>query len=189
MELELLCEKYKEMVNGSYWPDMNDSHSYGPVYEEILKPYKDAQNILEIGLFTGARLRVWESYFKGKVYGVDCSETPLDGTADLRPMIAEGTHNIFILDATNKGQIENAFNGILFDVIIDDGSHLLDHQLTSYSIFKNHLSKGGIYIIEDIQDIDANRKTLEEIDPERSVEIIDLREKKGRYDDVLVIIK
>jgi hypothetical protein len=90
--------------------DKGTVHSYLSVYEEILAPYRTtAKNILEIGLFNGASLLMWEQYFAGAVFGIDCSETPHGGMADLRPLIKEGTHNIFICDAESREAIKNVF--------------------------------------------------------------------------------
>lgn len=184
--LKQICTK--NTVKG--WPDKQTEHTYIEVYEEILNPYRGKVSFLEIGLFSGQSLRMWEQFFKeGKVYGIDCSEQPHGGMQDLRPMIAEGIHNIFIMDGTSKTDIEKNFKDIMFDVIIDDGSHQLAHQLESYKHFKSHLSKGGIYIIEDIQDLDTNLKAFENIDSKKKVTILDRRKIKNRYDDVLVIIE
>jgi hypothetical protein len=38
-----------------------------------------------------------------------------------------------------------------FDVVIDDGSHVSAHQITSFYFLFNHLRAGGFYVIEDIQ--------------------------------------
>lgn len=187
--MQTLNEIYqKNLVNG--WPDKGDIHSYVEIYEEILKPYRGKCIFMEIGLFSGQSLRMWEQYFnEGKCYGIDCSDQPVGGMQDLRPMIAEGTHNIIIMDGTSENDIEKNFKDVMFDVIIDDGSHNLEHQLESYKHFKKHLSKGAIYIIEDIQDLDSNRAAFENIDKDKKVTILDRRSIKNRYDDVLIVIE
>jgi spermidine synthase len=76
----------------------------------------------------------------------------------------------------------------LFDVVIEDANHDLASQLAIYKNFRSHLAPGGIYIIEDVENIDRDIETFRNIDPERRVQIIDLRSCKGRYDDVLVVI-
>lgn len=183
--LKELCTK--NTVNG--WPDKDTVHTYIDAYEEILKPYREtAHSVLEIGLFSGQSLRMWEQYFLGEVYGIDCDELPCGGLQDLRPMIAERTHNIIIMDGTKKSDIEKNFKGVKFDVIIDDGSHQLEHQLESYNHFKSHIAKGGIYIIEDIQAIDKNKDLFLQLDDKKNIEILDRRSLKNRYDDVLVVI-
>jgi hypothetical protein len=37
-----------------------------------------------------------------------------------------------------------------FDIIIDDGSHIMDHQIVTLNRLFKHLNDGGIYIIEDV---------------------------------------
>jgi len=194
--LKTLLEIYNKHKVGD-WPDKNSSHSYIEVYEKILAPYRMAAlNVLEIGLMSGESLRMWTKYFNSdlrsthcNVYGMDCSETPVNGLADLRPIIAEGKHNIVIGDATNPLDIAKHFSGMDFSVIIDDGNHEIISQLRSYEILSKYLSDGGCYIIEDIQNIDETRELFEKIDATKKVEIFDRRHIKNRYDDVLVIIK
>lgn len=170
--------------------DKGNIHSYLPVYEEILAPYRTkAKNILEIGLFNGASLLMWEQYYSGKVHGIDCNETPHDGMADLRPLIAEGTHSIHILNAEDPAAIKKAFKGIKFDVIIEDAGHHVEQQLKLYEVFKPYMKKKSLYVIEDIQDIDGTRSLFENIDPSKKVTILDRREIKSRYDDVIVLIQ
>lgn len=170
--------------------DKGDIHDYLPVYEEILALYREtAKNILEIGLLSGASMLMWEQYFTGTVYGIDCDIKPIGGRFDLQPMIDEGTHNIIIGDAEEPAVLEKHFIGIKFDVIIEDANHQIAQQLNLYNRFKPYLNKGAIYIIEDIQEIDSHRFVYEMMDKEKTVEIIDLRKNKGRYDDVLIVIK
>lgn len=168
--------------------DKGTVHSYIDVYEELFAPYREsAKRVLEVGLFWGYSLRMWEQYFRGaEVDGIDLSDTPHGGLADLRPMIAEGTHRIWLMDASDRGQVEQNFPGALFDVIVEDASHSLEHQLGIYANLRDHLSPGGIYVIEDIADIDRDRKYFEALHP--SVRIIDRRSVKDRFDDVLVVI-
>lgn len=179
--LEFLYNKHKR----GDWPDKNSTHSYIPVYEEILKPYRHtARNILEIGLMSGESLRMWDEYFSGAVYGMDCDIKPINGMADLTQAIKDGL-NIVIDDAANPADIEKHFKGIVFDVIIEDANHDIMQQINIFAALKPHMNAGGIYIIEDVQDIDQTRIVLTAI----GGEIIDRRHIKNRYDDVLVIIK
>ena len=57
-----------------------------------------------------------------------------------------------------------------FNIIIDDGSHLLSDQLFSLNYFYKYLTKGGYYIIEDYKfanyfkrNKDVNEPTLDKI--------------------------
>lgn len=183
-----LHEIYLKHFDGK-WPDMYSIHSYGPVYENLLAPYREAKNVLEIGLFNGNRYRIWKEYFhNATVHGIDCDEQPVGGMADLRPLIAEG-HQIHIFDACDKVQIHERFKDIKFDVIVDDAQHEISQQLALYAAWKPYLAPGAIYIIEDVQNIDADREKFLSLDSEKSIEVIDLRHIQKRYDDVLIVIK
>lgn len=185
MTLHELYNKYKVGA----WPDKGSDHSYIDYYAELFAPVrKSAKKILEIGLMSGESLRMWEEYFTGDVYGIDCTETPVGGAADLRPMIAEMNHNIFIGDAADPETAKRFFSGIKFDVIIEDASHSIQQQLDIYNVMKHYMNDGGIYVIEDVQEIDASKDIFTTIDSEKKIQIIDRRNIKGRYDDVLIVI-
>lgn len=185
-----LKEIYDKLCKQGYETDKGSVHSYIDVFEEILEPYRErAINILEIGIFKGNSLRMWTEYFNGTVYGVDCDIKPHGGMADLTDMVNSGEWNIKIFDATNIELVKQNFEGIKFDVIIEDAGHDIGQQVVLYNVYKNYLSEGGIYIIEDVQDIDKTKNIFENLDNSKEISIFDLRNKKGRYDDVLIIIQ
>lgn len=188
---ESLQQIWERLAKAGYETDKFSVHSYGEIYEEILKPYREtAKNVLEIGLFSGNSLRMWEQYFtNAKVYGIDCDEQPHGGMADLRPMIAEGNHNIIIGDATNPADVEKYFKGIKFSVVIEDANHDPIQQQQIYLALKPYLEEGSICIIEDVVPKDGVITLFEGIDPETEVTILDRRHIKNRFDDCLIIIK
>lgn len=171
----------KEIYNGK--SDKGTVHSYIELYEDILAPYRKAKKVLEIGIFAGHSLRMWEEYFsEAEVYGVDLCDQPHGGLADLRPMIAEGTHKIILMDATNPDHIKKHFEGQKFGVIIEDANHNLADQIRIFNNLRPHFN--GIYIIEDIADIDKDRIVFEKM----GFKIIDRRHIKGRFDDVIGVL-
>jgi hypothetical protein len=185
-----LQEIYEDLKSQGFETDKGSVHSYIEVYEEILSPYREtAKHILEIGVFQGNSLRMWSHYFKGTVYGVDCDIKPHGGLADLTGMIETGFYNIEIFDATNPELVKEHFGSIKFDVIVEDASHSIEQQVELYNLYKNYLTDNGIYIIEDIQDLDKDRNVFENLDNSKEITILDRRNIKNRYDDVLVIIK
>jgi hypothetical protein len=101
-------------------------------------------------------------------------------------MINDEKFNIFIADATQK-QFLNLIEDLTFDIIIDDGSHLIRDQISSFLLLRNKIKSGGLYIIEDVDNIDSNRNIFENLHD--NVEIIDNRHIKNRFDDVLIIYK
>lgn len=185
MTLQELCAKHKRGL----WPDKGDVHSYLDWYATALEKYRHtASCVLEIGLMSGESLRMWTDYFTAaEVYGMDISIKPIDGMADLTKCISEG-YRVRIGNAANPDDIAKYFKGKKFDVVIEDAGHHIEQQLAIYANLKSYMNEGGIYIIEDVQDIDATRSLLENIDSERTVEVLDFRQLKDRYDDVLVVI-
>tara|TARA_Y100000310_G_scaffold345619_1_gene467382 strand:- start:1679 stop:1996 length:318 start_codon:yes stop_codon:yes gene_type:complete len=97
--------------------------------------------------------------------------------------------SIYRYDATSKKDMSNiSFN---FDFIIDDGSHLIEHQLKSLSILAKRLKPDGVYIIEDIQNLKKEFTLFQELADKLklSLEVIDRRKIKNRFDDVMIILK
>lgn len=189
-----LLEIYNKHKKGD-WPDKNDTHSYVPVYEEIFAPYRiTALNVLEIGLMSGESLRMWQEYFNNdlrsthcNVYGIDCDVKPINGLADLTQAINDGL-KVCIGDAESEKDIKYFFEGIKFDVVIEDATHNILQQVKIYNVLKPYLNEYAIYIIEDVQSIDTTKDFFENIDSEKQITILDRRHIKNRYDDVLVII-
>jgi cephalosporin hydroxylase len=185
----LYCRYDNSTEPAAGWGDKGTTHSFIEVYQEILRPYADLPgNVLEIGILNGTSLLMWEKYFaNANVYGADCTWTPLD-KYDLRPLAAAG-HRVRILNCSDPADVEKHFGGMTFNVIIEDAAHDIGSQLAIYRNFRDRLSQGGIYVIEDVQDIDTTRSLFEKIDPERQVTIYDRRHVKRRFDDVMVVIR
>lgn len=130
------------------------NHTYTPEYHQILKE-KEYSLVLEIGVgfpelmkkFTndkyesGASLKMWRDYFGCNVIGLDIKEFNLN----------EPNIQTIIADQSNPESLENAMKQIfpsLPDLIIDDGSHLLEHQIITFKTLWKYCN--DIYIIEDI---------------------------------------
>ena len=137
--------------------------------------------ILEIGICRGESIKMWDEYFiDSKVYGIDITDQYI------KDLIEENKYNIIIGNACSNKILEQ-LNGLTFDVIIDDGSHLINDQINSFNILKHRMKPNGIYIIEDVNNIDQTKNRLSELHD--NVNIIDNRHIKNRIDDVLVVYK
>jgi predicted O-methyltransferase YrrM len=186
-----IYETYKLPENGI--SDKGTSHSYIEEYERLFAPYRRRQpiRVLEIGLMRGGSLRMWHEYFgESQVYGIDISETPSD-VLDLRKLMANLPErmSISILDSTNTAQVLSRIGDTHFDIIIEDASHDLNDSVMIYRNFFPLLNPGGIYIIEDVVDIEAAMPVLKVMTGTAQMQVLDLREKKKRWDDVMVVIK
>lgn len=176
--LAQIYEKYKQDSGGG---DKGTRHSYIDVYEHILAPYRwSANHFLEVGIYRGHSLGMFREYFADSVVtGVDIELSRID------PRLTKGC-NILVGDATCTDTFKHVD---VLDVVIDDGSHKYEDQLETFKLLWSRLSVGGIYVVEDVQDIQEAEKMLDWVDFGMGAELIDLRSVKGRYDDIMVIFE
>jgi hypothetical protein len=101
--------------------------------------------ILEIGVLHGHSLQTWEEYFpNATIIGADISPRS--------KMFEGGRIHIELLDQSNVEEL--TFLSLKygpFDIIIEDGSHMWEHQTTSLRTLFPFLKNEGYYIVEDLQ--------------------------------------
>lgn len=140
-------------------------HSYSEHYHALLSDRRTRiRNVLEIGIGSidlmkpivgpryvpGASLRAWRDYFPhAQIYGLDI---------DTQAFFADERITCLHADQSSSDSLARAVDSIFrsngnarFDLIIDDGSHLISDMITSYNALHEHLNAGGLYIIEDIK--------------------------------------
>lgn len=125
--------------------DKDVSHAYIPIYERLLAHLVGkSPSVVEMGVASGKSLLMWEEYFQNAaILGIDIIDRPavLDG----HPSIAFKKAN-----AGNAQALDEATTGMMFDVIIDDASHLLEDQRVAFGALFPKLKVGGHYFIEDV---------------------------------------
>ena len=159
-----------------YGSDKNLSQ-YTPIYELIFKHKRNISgNILEIGIGTllpdipstfignprhyphykpGGSLRVWRDYFpNAHVFGGDIAEDC---------MFEEERITTFLFDSTNKTHCDKALGALQFEIIVDDGLHTKEAQVSTLGNLWSRLKSGGIYVIEDIMYPDHFKQLMPEI--------------------------
>lgn len=125
-----------------YW------HQYMDDYERLVFfPLMTPQNILEFGVFQGASIQFLLNRFQHTsthVYGVD-----IFGVFDA---IKDPRFTYLHQDQGKRTEVKEMFVNLSkkFDLIIDDGSHLPDHQAICLLEGLPYVRKGGYYIVEDI---------------------------------------
>lgn len=159
--------------------DKGTVHSYIPVYERLLEPYRHRfGNFMEIGLARGLSIAMWREYFpfpQVAVIGMDLSLA-----FDPKPLEEKGVE--FIVGDSRRTPVNRKL-----DVIIDDGSHDSEDQISTFLHLQHDMIPGGLYIIEDVNGIETLREKFAALNPD--MEVIDLRAVKGRFDDVLVVYR
>jgi hypothetical protein len=135
-----------------YGTDKWGLHFYTPLYHELFSRLRyQPIRLLEIGVggyglktAGGASLAMWADYFSnGQITGVDIDEKRL--ALNPRVKFFQGSQD----DAVFLKRVYDERGP--FDIIIDDGSHVPKHVVTSFHILFPSLVDGGIYLIEDVQ--------------------------------------
>jgi hypothetical protein len=121
-------------------------HNYLALYERYFAAIRENPiTFLEIGILEGKSLRVWRDYFvNGTIVGADIDTKTTQFSSD-RVFVE-------ILDQSNIEHL--VLLGLKygpFDVIIEDGSHMWEHQITSLRTLFPFLRNDGVYIVEDLQ--------------------------------------
>lgn len=127
-------------------PGIDKWHHYLPVYDRYFGPWRGRPvRFLEIGVFKGGSLELWRRYFgpEAIIFGIDINPScaRFDGKAG-KVRIGSQADPEFL-----KGVVDE-MGGL--DVVLDDGSHQMDHVKASLKALFPHLSLGGTYLIEDL---------------------------------------
>lgn len=145
-------------------------HTYSPVYHETFKEIKEsAKIILEIGVgshevmkrlcgedyIVGASLFAWRDFFtNSQVFGLDLDPTAVFETNKIKCFQADQSSSPSLEKSIDD--IKNYLNDQTaeFDLILDDGSHVIEHMILSFETLGKYVKTGGFYVIEDIQSKD-----------------------------------
>lgn len=144
-------------------------HSYTPVYNRLLESRRHlVRHVLEIGVGTpevmneivgpdyrpGASLRMWRDFFPGaQVFG-----------CDLEPgvLFTEDRIRTFQVDQSDRNSLLRMIDDMRdeqgrppqFDLIVDDGSHIVEHMTLTFEVLWPFLTQGGIFVVEDVKAVD-----------------------------------
>jgi 23S rRNA U2552 (ribose-2'-O)-methylase RlmE/FtsJ len=162
--------------------DKGSNHHYLEDYDKLFKPYQSGCSILEIGLALGDSIKLWDRYFENsKIIGIDISvvfQPPPEGY--------KNDVTIIEADATRPEFLEHIKN-VMFDIVVDDGSHLGEDQVAAFELLKSKMNSGGIYIIEDILNIGLSRALFQSL--HRNCEVYDFSPISETFADCFILYK
>ena len=165
--------------------DKNTLHNFTGIYAYLLDQYRDTNGrLLEIGVQHGGSSLCWHEYLnKFHLDLVDIQDIVPD---KIWHNMDPERYEFYQADAYTKSAVE-VFSEFKYDVIIDDGPHSLHTQQFSVANYFKLLKPGGVLIIEDIQNVHHLTLLTETLNEEdrKGVRIFDVRETKGRYDDLI----
>jgi hypothetical protein len=119
-------------------------HGYHRFYPRHLECFHDnAGNFLEIGIHEGRSIGLWKACFpRAFIHGADINFEHAGDRFCVHRCDQSDRHSLGLLAA----EIGAAF------AVVDDGSHIPEHQLVSFDVlFSGLLIPGGIYIFEDME--------------------------------------
>jgi hypothetical protein len=160
-----------------YGTDKFQRHRYTEIYFEIFGHLKDEKiKLLELGILNGDSLRMWREWFtNAEITGIDHKIEHINEIENVK-IIKSNTQTINICKDLNYEQ---------FDIIIDDADHHPYQQLLTLWNTWPLLKEGGLYIIEDIQNINTWSKHWEFLKPK----IYNQSKNGGTYDSVIFVFK
>ena len=118
---------------------------YLPIYDRHLSRYRGTRvRFLEIGVFRGGSLRMWRKYFgdQATLFGIDVDPRcrRYDGESGSVRIGSQA-------DAEFLRRVVDEMGGV--DVVLDDGSHIANHQNASFDVLFPLVSPQGTYLCED----------------------------------------
>lgn len=121
-------------------------HNYTRIYCRYFDALrKKPLKFLEIGIDKGHSVVFWEAYFpKAELHFIDIDPEVIEYTS--------GRSKYHFVDQTDRAGLQSLARSLKgnFDIIIDDGGHTMEQQITSFKALFPFLKSGGIYVIEDL---------------------------------------
>lgn len=136
--------KLSDAIKGKKKGVIRKWQHYFPIYDSYFEKIQNQPiNLLEIGVDRGGSLFTWKEYFpKALIVGIDnnskCKEFEDD---NIKVFIGDQADSDFLKSVNRQAGP--------FDIIIDDGGHMMYQQITSFKTLFPLLTKEGYYIIED----------------------------------------
>ncbi len=119
---------------------------YFPIYEKHFSSFVNKDiNVLEIGIAKGGSLNMWKDYFgpNAQIIGIDIDPTCKQfENENIKVRIGDQKNKKFLQSLVEEFQE--------FDLIIDDGSHIMSDIIESFNYLFPKLSKMGCYFVEDL---------------------------------------
>lgn len=140
--------KFSDAIKQKKKGIMTKFDHYSPIYDFHFEKFHNQPHLplslLEIGVASGGSLFAWQEYFPtASINGIDINP-------DCK-QYEDGNIKVFIGDQADA-EFLNSVNERSgpFDIIIDDGGHMMSQQLTSFMTLFPLLRDGGFYVIEDL---------------------------------------
>ena len=170
-ELTLIGNKYSNLLDKiplcSYWRKHNYTEFFGPLFNRIKN---EKLKIIEIGIRWGGSILMWLDYFpNSEIYCFDINLSQLKiKLPDIERL------KVFEGDAYDKDFVKKCLKDEKFDIILDDGSHIVNDQIKFFNMYIKYIKKNGYLMCEDfhsrenivkiIDNFEGNRNNMSIVD-------------------------
>lgn len=141
--------------------DKGPYHGYTQMYYEALRGRREStKKVLEIGIGYigkgypafwphGSSLRMWQEFFpNAHIFGMDIHPEVMINEDRITSVVGDQSSVASLIDCARA-------MGGAFDLIVDDGSHVVEHAMLTAHVLLPFLAQDGIYVIEDMSDADT----------------------------------
>ena len=129
---------------------------YFPIYEQWFSPYRGKKIVfVEIGVQNGGSIQMWRDYF-----GKDAKIVGIDINAACK-QFEDADNNIFVeIGSQDDPEFWHLFREKYprVDILLDDGGHKMNQQITTFREMFPHIKDGGLYLCEDCHTSYWNKK-------------------------------
>jgi len=121
---------------------------YLDIYEKHFEPFIDREiTMFEIGVFEGGSLNMWKYFFgeKCKIVGIDINpdcKKHEDISREIYVEIGDQSDIDFLKKLITKYGKP--------DIVLDDGSHVMNHLVTTFNFLYFNMQDEGVYLAEDL---------------------------------------
>jgi len=119
---------------------------YFPIYERHFSPWVNKSVVFyEIGVYKGGSLQMWKKFFgpHARIVGIDiklkCRKYQEE---QVFVRIGDQSDHKFLFELVEEFGPP--------DIVLDDGSHQMEHISSTFEYLYPKLSKNGVYLVEDL---------------------------------------
>jgi hypothetical protein len=125
---------------------INKWSSYFPAYERHLQRFRNqAVTMIEIGCGRGGSLQMWKNFLgpHARIVGIDIEErTKSYEEYQIDVRIGDQSDTVFLQSLIDE------FGSP--DIVLDDGSHMASHMVTTFEYLYPRMGSTGLYMVEDM---------------------------------------
>lgn len=119
--------------------------NYFQIYEQWFSPYRGKEIVfVEVGVQNGGSVQMWKHYFgkNAKIIGVDIDPN-CKQLEEEQITVEIGSQEDVNFWAAFKEKYPRV------DILLDDGGHTMNQQITTFREMFPHIREGGLYMCED----------------------------------------